>query len=182
MNWCFWTMVLEKILDSPLDCKEINPKYLLEGLMLKLKLQHFGHLLRRTDSFEKTLNLGKIEGRRRRGWQMRWLDGIADWTWVWVNSGSWRWTGRPGVLQSMGSQRVGHDLATDLNMSYIATITVQNSQIRCILKKKGKAFPWVSNSFNCERRRTRSPRPGGKKRWEGKKNIFLRYRRKKQPY
>ena len=103
-NWCFWAVELEKILDSPLDCKEINPKYLLEGLMLKLKLQHFGHLLRRTDSFEKTLNLGKIEGRRRRGWQMRWLDGIADWTWVWVNSGSWRWTGRPGVLQSMGSQ------------------------------------------------------------------------------
>ena len=59
--------------------KEISPEYSLEGLMLKLKLQHFGHLMQRTDSFEKTLMLGKIEGRRRRGWQrMRWLDGIID--------------------------------------------------------------------------------------------------------
>ena len=84
--------------------KEVIPEYSLEGLMLKLKLQYFGHLLWRTDSLEKTLMLGKIEGRRRRGQQrMRWLDGITDsWTWVWVNSRSWWWTGRPGVLQSMG--------------------------------------------------------------------------------
>ena len=80
-------MVLEKILESPFDCKEIkpvnpkeiSPEYSLEGLMLKLKLQYFGHLMRRTDSLEKTLMLGKIEGRRRRGRQrMRWLDGITD--------------------------------------------------------------------------------------------------------
>ena len=80
-------MVLEKILESPLTArrsnqsilKEISPEYSLEGLMLKLKLQYFGHLMRRTDSLEKTLMLGKIEGRRRRGRQrMRWLDGIAD--------------------------------------------------------------------------------------------------------
>ena len=79
-------MVLEKTLESPLDCKEIQPvhpkgnrSYSLEGLMLKLKLQCFGHLMRRTDSLEKTLMLGKIEGRRRRGRQMmRWLDGITD--------------------------------------------------------------------------------------------------------
>ena len=86
-NWCFWTVVLEKTLKSPLDCKEINqsilkeinPEYSLEGLMLKLKLQYFGLLMQRTDSFEKTLLLGKIEGGRRRGWQrMRWLDGITD--------------------------------------------------------------------------------------------------------
>ena len=86
-NWCFWTVVLEKTLESPLDCKEIqlvHPKEIssdcsLEGLMLKLKLQYFGHLMRRADSFEKTLMMGKIEGRRRRGWQrMRWLDGITD--------------------------------------------------------------------------------------------------------
>ena len=78
-------MVLEKTLESPLDCrrsnqsilKEISPEYSLEGLMLKL--QYFGHLMRRTDSLEKTLMLGKIEGRRRREWQrMRWLDGITD--------------------------------------------------------------------------------------------------------
>ena len=86
-NWCFWTVVLEKTLESPLDCKEIQPVhptgdqswYSLEGLMLKLKLQFFGHLMRRADSFEKTLMLRGIGGRRRRGWQrMRWLDGITD--------------------------------------------------------------------------------------------------------
>ena len=80
-------MVLEKTLESLLDCrrsnqsilKEIGSEYSLEGLMLKLKLQYFGHLMRRTDSFEKTLMLGKIEGRSRRGRQrMRWLDGISD--------------------------------------------------------------------------------------------------------
>ena len=84
-NWCFWTVVLETTLESPLDCKEsnqsmlkkISSEYSLEGLTLKLKLQYFGHLMRRTDSLEKTLMLGKIEGRRRRGQQrMRWLDGI----------------------------------------------------------------------------------------------------------
>ena len=85
-NWCFWTVVLEKTLKSPLDCKIklVNLKgnqswILLEGLMLKLKLQYFDHLMRRTDSLEKTLMLGKIEGGRRSGWQrMRLLDGITD--------------------------------------------------------------------------------------------------------
>ena len=85
--------------------------------MLKLKLQYFSHLMRRADSFEKTLMLGKIVGRRRRGQQrMRWLNGITDsWRWAWVDSGSWWWTGRPGVLWSMGSLRVGHDWETELN-------------------------------------------------------------------
>ena len=86
-NWCFWTVVLEKTLESSLYCKEIKPailkeisrEYSLEGLMLKLKFQYFGHLMWRTDSFEKTLILAKIEGRRKRGRQrMRWLDGITD--------------------------------------------------------------------------------------------------------
>ena len=85
-NWCFWTVVL-KTLESPWTArrsnqsilKEISPECSLEGLMLKLKLQYFGHPMRRADSFEKTLMLGKIEGRRRRGWQrMRWLDGISN--------------------------------------------------------------------------------------------------------
>ena len=71
-------MVLEKILESPLDCKEISPEYSLEGLILKLKLQYFGHLIRRANSFEKTLMLGKIEGEMIRGAQrMRSLDGIT---------------------------------------------------------------------------------------------------------
>ena len=91
--------------------KEIKLEYSLEGLMWKLKLQYFGHLMWRTDSLEKTLMLGGIEGRRRRGRQrMRWLDGITDWMDLsLINSRCWQWTGRPGMLQSTGSQRVGHD-------------------------------------------------------------------------
>ena len=96
--------------------KEISPEYSLEGLMLKLKLQYFGCLMRRADSLEKTLMLGKIEGERRRGWQrMRWLDGITDSVEIWASSRSWWWTERPGMLQAMGSQRVGHNGATKLN-------------------------------------------------------------------
>ena len=90
--------------------KEINPDYSLEGLMLKL--QYVGHLMWRSDSLEKTLMLGKIEGNRRRGWGSRgwsgWMASPTQWTRVWVNSGSWWWTGRPGVLWSTGSRRVRH--------------------------------------------------------------------------
>ena len=111
--------MLEKTLKSPLDHKEIkpinpkaiNPEYSLKGLMLKLKLQYFGHLMQRADSFEKTLMLGKIEGRRKRGRQrMRSLDGITksmdmnlSKLWEMVKDR------KHGVLQSMGSQRVGHN-------------------------------------------------------------------------
>ena len=97
--------------------KEISPVCSLEGLMLKLKFQYFGHLMRRADSLEKTLMLGGIGGRRRRGRQrMRWLDGITDsMDMGWVISSSWWWTGRSGMLQFMGSQRVGHDWATEVN-------------------------------------------------------------------
>ena len=124
-NWCFWTVVLEKTLESLLDCKdiqpvhpkEISPEYSLEGLMLKLKLQYFGYLMQRTDSFEKTLMLGKTEDRRRRGRQrVSYLDGITD---PMGMSLSRLWAlligrGR-GLLQFMGSQRVGHDWGTELN-------------------------------------------------------------------
>ena len=97
--------------------KEISPGCSLEGLMLRLKLQCFGHLMQRVDSLEKTLMLGGIGGRRRRGQQTwdGWMTSLTRWTLVWVNSRSWWWTGRPGVLRFMGSLRVGHDWATELN-------------------------------------------------------------------
>ena len=94
--------------------KGINAEYSLEGVMLKLKLQYFRHLMWRNESLQKTLMLGKIEGRKRRGRQrIKWLDGKLDG--VWTSSRSWWWTGKPGMLQSMGLQRVGHDWATELN-------------------------------------------------------------------
>ena len=100
--------------------KEINPDYLLEGLMLKLKLQYFGHLMWRADSLEKTLMLGKIEGRRKgddRG-QDDLTASPTQWTWVWASSGRWWRTGKPDVLQSMGSQRVRHDWTTMLLINF----------------------------------------------------------------
>ena len=93
---------------------EISPKHWLEGLMLKLKLQYFGHLLRKTDSLDKTLMLGKFERRREvddRGWD-GWMASPTQWTRAWTNSRRWWRTGKTGVLQSMGSQRVIYDLAT----------------------------------------------------------------------
>ena len=119
--------------------KEISPGCSLEGMMVKLKFQYFGHLMWRADSLEKTLMLGGIGGRRRRGRQrMRCLDGITDsrwWTWVWVNSGSWWWTGRPGVLRFTGSQRVGHDWATELT-DWLNTCITSIAFHRSGLKKK----------------------------------------------
>ena len=95
--------------------KEISSECSLEGLMLKLELQYFGHLMWRAGSFEKTLMLEKIEGRSRRGWQRwdGWMASLTQWTWICVNSRSCWLTGRPGVLQSMGSQRV--DTTEQLN-------------------------------------------------------------------
>ena len=101
------------------ELKEENKRYTKETKMelLKLKLRYFGHLMGKVDSLEKTLMLGRIgaggEGDDR-GWDC-WMVSLTRWTWVWVNSGSWWWTGRPGVLRFMGSQRVGHDWATELN-------------------------------------------------------------------
>ena len=103
--------------------KEINPEYSLEGLMLKLKLQCFGRLIWSTDSLENTLMLRKIEGGKRenRRWD-GWITSLAQWTWVWVNSGrQWR-TGKPGVLQFMGSQRVGHNLATEHHQTWMSSL------------------------------------------------------------
>ena len=105
--------------------KEISPEYSLEGLMLKLKLQSFGHLMWRTHWkrpwFWERLKAGG-EGDDR-GWDV-WMASLTQWTWVWVNSGSWWWTGWPGVLWSMGSQRVGHNWVTELNWNWIYKIRI----------------------------------------------------------
>ena len=112
-NWCFCTVAWEKTLESPLDCKEIQPVHP-KGDQSWI----FGHVMWRTDSFEKTLMLGKIEAAGEegddRGWD-GWMASPTQWMWVWVSSGSWWWTGKPGVLQSLGSQRVRHDWVTELN-------------------------------------------------------------------
>ena len=100
--------------------KEISPEYSLEGLTLKLKLQYFGYLMQRIGSLEKTIMLERLKAGGKgddRGWD-GWMAPLTQWTWVWVNSGSWWWAGRPGVLQSMGLQRVGHDWATEQNWTY----------------------------------------------------------------
>jgi len=127
-NWCFWTMVLEKTLESPLDCKEIQSVY--------PKGNQSWIFIGRTDAeaantlatwFEEPTHWKrpwcweklKVRGEGDdRGWD-GWMASPTQWSWVWVNSGSWWWTGRPGVLQSMGSQGVGHDWATELNWTFL---------------------------------------------------------------
>ena len=132
-NWCFWTVVLEKTLESPLDCKEIQPVHpkrkqswiFIGRTDVEAETpEYFGHLMWRSDSLEKTLMLGKTEGRRRRGWQrLRWLDGITDSMDMSLSSRSWWWTEKTGMLQSMGSQRVVPDWATELNWPIKARVS-----------------------------------------------------------
>ena len=137
-NWHFLTVVLEKPLKSPLDWKEIqsvilkqiSPEYSFEGLMLKLKRQYFGHLMRRTDSFEKTLMWDRFKAggeRDDRRWD-GWMASPTQRTCVWVSSRSWWWTGRPGILQSMRSQGVRHNWVTELNWRILIHIPIDQSR------------------------------------------------------
>ena len=126
-NWCFCTVVLEKTLESPLDCREIQPVHpkgdqswvFIERTDVEAEWnsQYFGHLMRRADSFVKTLMLERLKAWREvdnRGWD-DWMALPTQWAWVWVNSRSWWWTGRPDLLQFVGLQRVRHDWVTELN-------------------------------------------------------------------
>ena len=111
--------------------KEISPEYSLEGLILKLKLQYFGHLMQRTHwkrpwCWERLEVGGEGDDRGLDGW----MASPTLWTWIWVNSGSWWWTGKPGVLQSMGTQRVGHSWVTELNCHYFILNTVRAVSFR----------------------------------------------------
>ena len=126
-NWCFWTVVLEKTLEISLDCKEIklvNYKGKQPWIFIGLKFQYFGYLMWRANSLEKTLMQERLrtggEGNCR-GWD-GWMASPTQWMWVWASSRSWLWTGRPGVLQSMGSHRVGNDwsgLAAAVAATYV---------------------------------------------------------------
>ena len=119
-NWCFWSVVLEKILETPWTArrsnqsilKEINREYSLEVLMLKLKLQYFGLLIRRASSLEKTLMLGNIKAGGHNRERDGWMASLTQRTWVWASSGTWWRTGKPGMLPSMGSERMRRDWAT----------------------------------------------------------------------
>ena len=128
-NWCFWTVVLEKTLESPLDCKEIkavhpkgNQSWVFTG---RTDVEAETSILWPPDSKNWLIwedpDAGRDWGQEAKGTtedeMVRWPS-PTRWAWVWVNSGSWRWTGRPGVLQSMGSQTVRHDWVTELNWTF----------------------------------------------------------------
>ena len=133
-NWCFWTVVLEKTLKSPLDCKKIQPVYpkgnqswIFTGRtdneaensnILATWCEQLTHL-KRPWCWERLKVGGEGDGRGRDGW----MASLTQWTWIWASSGSWWWTGKPGVLQSMGSQRVRHNWVTELNWNLFYNVT-----------------------------------------------------------
>ena len=180
-TWCFWTVVLEKTLESPLDCKEIQPVHSegdqpwdsLKG-MLKLKLQYFGHLMRRVDSWKRPWcweGLGARGEGDDRGWD-GWMASPTQWTWLWVNSGSWWWTGRPGMLQFMGSQsRTRLSNWTELNWSCLL--------MRNFLLASSTSLPChvcicVALESSWARRPHREVGGGGGVQWEGSWLLSLK--------
>ena len=119
-NWCFWTVVLEKTLKSPLDYKEIQPVHSKGNQSLifigRTDVEAEAPILWPPDDLKRPWCWERLKAGREgddRGWD-GWMALLTQWAWVWINSRSWWWTGRPGVLQSMGSQRVGHDWAAEL--------------------------------------------------------------------
>ena len=111
--------------------KGISPGCSLEGLMLKLKLPYFGHLMRRADSLENLWCWERLRAGGEgddRGWD-GWMASPTQWIWIWMHSGSWWWAGRPGMLQFMGSQRVGHDWATELNWTDVPTVMLKKLKL-----------------------------------------------------
>ena len=122
-NWCFWTVVLEKTVESPLDSKEIQPVHSegdqpgisLEGMMLSWNSSTLATSCKELTHWKRLWCWEGLGGEGDdRGWD-GWMASLTRWTWVWVNSGSWWWTGRPGMLRFMGSQRVGYDWVIELN-------------------------------------------------------------------
>ena len=146
-NWCFWTVVLEKTFENPLDCKEIQPVLGVHwkdwcwgwnSNPLATWWEELTHL-KRPWCWER-LRAGR-EGDNR-GWDS-WMASLTQWTWVWINSGNWWWTGRPGVLCSMGSQRVGHDWVTELNWINYIVEGVKLSLPKSSGSLLGTDSPWV---------------------------------------
>ena len=156
-NWCFWTVVLEKTLESPLDCKEIQAVH--------PKGQQSWLFIGRTDAEAETPILWPPDGKNKRPWLWErfkaeegdgrgwdgWMASPTQWTWVWVNSGSWWWTGRLDMLQSVGLQRVGHNWATELrirnNEQYCLLLYNRNPSIRCWSHNFESVFFFVSVSL-----------------------------------
>ena len=153
---------------NQLILKEMSSEYSLEGLMLKRKLKYFGHLMGGVGSFEKTLMLGKTEGRRRKG-QQKIRCSMASpiwWIWVWASSRSCWWTGRPGVLQSMGWQRVGHNWAAELNWNlYNISTTMKFIQPKAAREKPTILYSWALDHYSSSLKTHAQIRWRG--RWEG---------------
>ena len=159
-NWCFWTMVLEKTLESPLDCKrsnrsipkEISPEYSLEGLMLKLELKTLATWCEELTHWKRPWCWERLKAGGEgddRGWD-GWMASLTLWTWVWVSSVSWWWTGRPGVLQFRGLQRIRHDWATELNWTdSIKILTLRVGSLKLLTHRVTQQFLWSLTQTLC---------------------------------